>query len=64
MDSSNPAVASVGSATGIVTGIASGIPTITYTLPTGCTSVANVTVNACSSDRWFIGVFVSVTQLH
>ena len=44
--SSNSAVASVGSGTGVVSGVTSGNATITYTLPTGCLITAVVTVNA------------------
>jgi Glycine rich protein/GEVED domain/Secretion system C-terminal sorting domain len=45
--SSNPALASVGSGTGIASGIAAGTPTITYTLPvTGCYATLPITVNA------------------
>ncbi|MES2704592.1 MAG: Ig-like domain-containing protein, partial [Bacteroidota bacterium] len=39
------AVATVGSATGIVCGITAGTATVTYTLPTGCRMTAVVTVN-------------------
>ena len=43
--SSNTAVATVGAATGDVTGITSGIADITYTMPTGCVATIAVTVN-------------------
>lgn len=43
--SSNVALATVGSSTGVVTGVSNGVPIITYTLPTGCIAVQNVTVN-------------------
>ena len=43
--SSNPPVANVGSATGVVTGGAAGTATITYELPTGCIAIATVSVN-------------------
>ncbi len=43
--SNNTAVATVGSGTGVVTGVAAGISTITYTLPTGCIATAQVTIN-------------------
>ena len=43
--SSNPAFATVGSGTGVVTGVATGIPNITYTVPTGCFVLTPVTVN-------------------
>ncbi len=38
-------IASIAAAAGIVTGNAAGTATITYTLPTGCTTTAVVTVN-------------------
>jgi len=43
--SSNITVATVGSATGVVTGVGAGTATITYTLPTGCLATTMVTVN-------------------
>ena len=43
--SSDITVATVGSGTGVVTGIGGGNATITYTLPTGCLATAIVTVN-------------------
>jgi trimeric autotransporter adhesin len=46
--SSDASVADVTTATGIVSGIASGVATITYTLPTGCIETHNLTVNALS----------------
>ncbi len=42
--SSNTALATVG-ASGIVTGVANGTPTITYALSTGCMTTASVVVN-------------------
>ncbi len=44
--SSNTTMASIGSGSGIVTGMSAGTPTITYTLLTGCYSTKNITVNA------------------
>jgi uncharacterized protein YjdB len=41
--SSNPAVATVGSTTGVVTGLSVGTTTITYTLPSGCTATTSIT---------------------
>lgn len=38
-------VATVGSATGVVTGVTLGATTVTYTLPTGCRRLATVVVN-------------------
>ena len=43
--SSLPGIATVGSATGVVTGIAGGVTTISYILPTGCYMTTPVTVN-------------------
>ncbi len=43
--SSNPSVAKVGSSTGIVTGMALGSATITYSLGSGCTITKTITVN-------------------
>ena len=43
--SSNPVVATIGSASGVVTGNAIGTSTITYTLPTGCLLTTVVTVH-------------------
>ncbi len=43
--SSNTGLATVGTGSGIVTGVASGNPVITYTLPTGCIMSATITVN-------------------
>jgi uncharacterized protein YjdB len=43
--SSAPGTATVGSATGIVTGVASGTSDITFITPAGCYTVAVVTVN-------------------
>ena len=44
--SSNPAVASIGSASGLAMGNAYGTSTITYTLSAGCTATTDITVNA------------------
>lgn len=43
--SSNTAIASVAPATGVVSGVAAGVTTITYTLSTGCIAVKSVTVH-------------------
>ena len=48
--SSNTAIATVGSSSGIVTGVLAGTTTITYTLPTGCIATANVIVNPLPSS--------------
>ncbi len=47
--SNNTAIATVGSASGSVTGVAAGSTTISYTLPTGCYSIKNITVNPLPS---------------
>ena len=47
--SSDGTIASAGSNTGIITGVAIGTATITYTLPTGCLRVATETVNPAAS---------------
>ncbi len=44
--SSNTAVATIGSATGVATGVSGGAATITYILSTGCTATGVLTVNA------------------
>jgi uncharacterized protein YjdB len=44
--SSNAGIASVGSGTGVVTGVAAGVANISYTLPTGCFRSLVVTVAA------------------
>jgi uncharacterized protein YjdB len=44
--SSNASVATVGSASGVISGLISGTSTITYTLPTGCRRTTVVTVGA------------------
>ncbi len=43
--SASPAIATVGTYTGIVTGVSAGVVDITYTLPTGCNYIASVTIN-------------------
>ncbi len=43
--SSNTSTATIGSGTGIVTGVASGNATMTYAFSTGCAAVYNITVN-------------------
>ena len=44
--SSNTIVATIGSSSGVLTGVASGDPGITYTVASGCFTIAVVTVNA------------------
>ncbi len=41
---SNPSIATVGSGTGVVTGVSNGLVNITYTLPTGCRRSTILTV--------------------
>ncbi len=48
--SSSPGIAAVGSSTGVVTGIASGTATISYTLATGCLNTFSITVNPIPSS--------------
>ena len=43
--SSNPAVASIGSSSGLMTGVGAGSAVITYTLSTGCFIIKGVTIN-------------------
>jgi len=43
--SANTGLATVGAGTGVVTGVSAGTPDITYTVPSGCFAVTNVTVN-------------------
>jgi uncharacterized protein YjdB len=43
--SSNPGQATIGSSSGLVTGLATGTPTMSYTLPAGCYAVHPMTVN-------------------
>ncbi len=50
-------IATVGSTTGIVTGVASGFVPITYTLGTGCNAIAYITVDPLPS------AIVGVTQV-
>ncbi len=47
--SSNTALATVGSATGIISGVASGVVAISYIVPTGCIRSMNVSVNSLPS---------------
>ncbi len=47
--STNPAMATVGAGTGIVSGIAVGTPNISYTMPTGCYVITPVVVNPTPS---------------
>ncbi len=48
--SSNNAAATVGSTTGIVTGIAYGVPTITYAMGDGCYAIKSLTINPTPPD--------------
>lgn len=47
--SNNPSLATIGSTTGVVTGVGAGTPTITYSLPTTCSITAVITVNPLPS---------------
>ncbi len=47
--SSSPSIATIGSSSGIITGIALGTTTVTYSIGSGCLSTAIVTVNALPS---------------
>ncbi|WP_241088915.1 Ig-like domain-containing protein, partial [Pseudomonas viridiflava] len=58
--SSNTAVATV-SKTGLVTGVAAGTATITYTNSNGCTKQLTVTVNALPTITGTTGVCVAAT---
>ena len=51
--SSNYGVATVGSATGLVTGVVSGTATISYALSTGCYTTKVATVNICAKPADF-----------
>ncbi len=48
--SSNPVVATIGTSTGIISGVASGTATITYSLGVGCTVTKLITVNPLPSS--------------
>ncbi len=67
-----PAIASVTSGSGVVNGISAGTASVVYTLPTGCSSNAAVSVNpspvalvglvgVCVGDTLSIGVFPEYT---
>ena len=56
--SSDISVATIGSATHIVTGVGAGTATISYVMPTGCTATTPITVNGVSA----IGGPASVCQ--
>jgi len=47
--SSQPTIASIGSASGIVTGLSGGTSAISYVMPTGCTSTTVVTIGNLSA---------------
>ena len=53
--SSNTALATIDMVTGMATGIAPGFPVITYTLPTGCTTLTTLTVNSTPVPYTVIG---------
>ncbi|MCF8449062.1 MAG: FG-GAP-like repeat-containing protein, partial [Taibaiella sp.] len=56
--SSNNAIATVGTSSGIVSGIAAGTSSITYTLGTGCRRKVTVTVNAALTISAGTGVAI------
>ena len=58
--SSGTAIATVGSASGIVTGVSAGTCTITYSLPTGCFATKTITVLADSISILPITGYASV----
>ncbi len=60
--SSDAALATVGSSTGIVTGVSGGSPVITYTLGTGCFSTATVTVISTPAITGGVGLCVGATS--
>ncbi len=60
--SGNTAMATVGSSTGIVTGVSGGSPVITYTLGTGCFSTATVTVINTPAITGGVGLCVGATS--
>ncbi len=47
--SSNPGIASVGSSSGVVTGVSAGVAIITYSLPTGCFVTEDIIVHPLSA---------------
>jgi PKD repeat protein/uncharacterized protein YjdB len=59
--SSTPSLATVGSASGIVTGVASGTDVITYSLGTGCYTTKAVTVNALFPISGSTGLCIGAT---
>lgn len=48
-------VASIGAGTGLLTGLAAGTATVTYTLPTGCSTTALVRVYNCANGSGVVG---------
>jgi uncharacterized protein YjdB len=59
--SGNLAMATIGSSSGVVTGVSGGTPTITYTLPTGCLATSTVTVSSIGPITGGTGVCVGTT---
>ncbi len=59
--SSNVVLATVGSTSGIVTGVSGGNPVITYTLPTGCVSTYPMTINAVAAISGVTGICIGNT---
>ncbi len=54
--SSNTSLATVGSSSGVVTGVAGGVPTISYVVPNGCSATKPVTVHSLSPITGILGV--------
>ena len=59
--STNTAVATVGSSTGVVTGVAQGATVITYTLGTGCITTTTINVNPLSPITGTLSLCVGLT---
>lgn len=67
-NSNDVSIATVGSTSGVVNGVSSGTTIITYTLPTGCTSTTNFTVNPLptpinGSNRVCNGLSISLSDI-
>lgn len=52
----NPAIATVNTSTGVVTGVSAGTTSYTYMAPSGCTQTIQITVTVCCSDScaWIV----------
>jgi len=49
--SSNPAKATVGITSGLVTGVSAGVTTLSYTIGTGCSAIRTITVSALGATN-------------